>query len=286
MDINTALAATLLFLFGSAVGSFINVIALRFREERKLWDWSVIGGRSKCPHCRRVLSWYELIPVLSFIIQFGKCRACAKPLSLQYPLVEIITGAAWVFVPMRILAILPSAYIAAALFAAAFSLFILLALIDMRLRIIPDELNVIIAVLGALIALEISKIGAGGISFLGYYAMLFGHAQNIVVNRILASAIGFLFLGAIVFLTRGKAMGMGDVKFAIPLGILFGFPDIVAILAFAFIIGAIISVPLLLNRRKRMKDAVPFGPFLVLSSALVFFFGFQIFDLYFYAFMR
>lgn len=284
MDINIALSAVLLFLFGSAVGSFINVVSLRFREERKLWDSDVIGGRSKCPHCKKVLLWHELIPVLSFIVQLGKCRTCSKPLPLQYPIVEIITGAVWVLVPMHILALLPHAYIVAALFVAVFSLFILLALIDIRLRIIPDELNVIIAILGALIALEISKIGTGSFSFLGYYAMLFGNVQNIVANRILASAVGFLFLGAIALFTRGRAMGMGDVKFMIPLGILFGFPDIAAILAFAFIIGAVVSIPLLIRGKKRMKDTVPFGPFLVLGAALVFFFGFQIFDLYFYAF--
>ena len=273
MEISAFLTVTFLFLFGSAVGSFFNVIALRFREEIRIWNWNIIGGRSHCPLCKKTLVWYELIPVFSFLAQRGRCRQCGGALPLQYLLVEIITGAIWVLVPMHVLALMPSAYIAAALYAVVFSLFILLALIDMRLYLIPNEVSLLLAVLGALIVFELSRMGADIFSFLGYYSFLFGQPQNILLNRVLASAVGFLFFGAIVFLTRGKAMGMGDVKFAVPLGIIFGFPDAAVMIALAFVIGALIGIWLLLGGKKHMKDAVPFGPFLVIGATLVFFFG-------------
>lgn len=276
-----AIQTALLFLFGSAIGSFINVIALRFREEGRIWDRRIVGGRSHCADCKKTLAWYELIPMLSFLIQAGRCRSCRKPISIQYFLVEALTGAAWVFVPMRVLSELPSSYLVAALYAIAFSIFILLALIDIRLRIIPDELNVMLAVIGALVATLLAAAGEGSFSFLGYYALIFGHAGGIVINRALAAAVGSLFFGLIVALTRGKAMGMGDVKFAIPLGILFGFPDIVVIIALAFIIGALVGMALIFNKKKKMHDAVPFGPFLVVGAALVFFFGFTMLRAYF-----
>jgi len=89
-----------LFIFGLAIGSFLNVVSLRFQPGQRLLDLRIINGRSHCPHCQKTLRWYELIPLLSFIVQFGKCRHCKKKLSLQYPLVEFLSGLIFVSVPL------------------------------------------------------------------------------------------------------------------------------------------------------------------------------------------
>ena len=92
----------MLFLFGLAAGSFINVVSLRFQPGQGLLDRKMVGGRSRCPYCQKQLNWYELIPVLSFIIQKGRCRSCHQKISFQYPIVEILSGLIFVFVPLRL----------------------------------------------------------------------------------------------------------------------------------------------------------------------------------------
>ena len=141
-----------LFIFGLAIGSFLNVVSLRYRPEQKLLDLKIIGGRSACPHCQKTLRWYELIPLLSFIVQFGKCRSCGQRLSLQYPLVEILTGLIFVFVPYLLSSILNSQFsILIAVWLLIFILFLLLSIIDFRHYIIPDSINLSLAVLGVVL---------------------------------------------------------------------------------------------------------------------------------------
>ena len=84
------------FVFGTIIGSFLNVVALR-------WDKKDFGGRSRCPYCKKTLRWYELIPLASFLIQMGRCRNCQTKISYQYPLVEIFTGLIFVTLPLWVL---------------------------------------------------------------------------------------------------------------------------------------------------------------------------------------
>ncbi len=93
----------ILFVFGLAIGSFLNVVALRYDGERSLFDAGPVSGRSYCPHCGRTLRWFELVPLVSFIMQGAKCRRCHAPISFQYPLVELISGLVFVFVPWHIM---------------------------------------------------------------------------------------------------------------------------------------------------------------------------------------
>src|SRR5580704_2783986 len=90
-----------LFIFGLAIGSFLNVVALRYDGEHFLFSNKKLGGRSHCPHCKKTLRWFELIPLVSFAIQGGKCRHCKAPIGWQYPLVELISGIIFVAVPLR-----------------------------------------------------------------------------------------------------------------------------------------------------------------------------------------
>ncbi len=270
------------FIFGSAIGSFLNVVSLRYKPGQKLFNEKIIAGRSHCPHCRKTLKWYELIPIFSFIIQKGRCRHCKQKLSLQYPLVEILSGLVFVFIPLSLQA--PHFSSITLIWTLIFIIFFLIAIIDFRHYIIPDQLNVALAVLGLfLIGIKerVGDFGSFSGSFLGYYATLFGLRESIWVNHFFAAILGIVFFGLIILLSRGKAMGLGDLKLIGPLGFIFGWPDILMILFLSFVIGGACMLPLLIKKQKTMKDAVPFGPFLIIASTLTFFFGYQIINGYF-----
>ncbi len=285
----------LLFLIGLAIGSFLNVVAFRyFPEESFFCNIKKCTGRSKCRTCDKTLSWYELIPVVSFFAQLGRCRKCGSKISWQYPLVELAGGFTFLL-PFYFKAVpeLNSVFLNSPLFLWLFSalwisiflVFILIWIIDYRFYIIPDELNIFAGILGILLIAEnyfynnFSQFGNG--SFVGSFSMLFGFRQNIWTNHLLGMAIGFLVIGLIIFATRGKGMGFGDLKFITALGIIFGWPDVVFLLAFSFIIGSIFGIYLLIKRIKGFKDSVPFGPFLILGSLTLMFFGQYILSHYF-----
>lgn len=277
-----------LFLFGLIVGSFLNVLSLRYKPGARLFDNKVIGGRSFCLGCGKKLLWCELVPIFSFIRQKGKCRSCGKKLLWQYPLVELLCGLIFVGVPWRLLPghelIIPYQFLIAAIWIIIFLLFLLLSIIDFRHYIIPDQINWGLIILGlVLIGLTIfyGKFDNILSPFLGSYALLFGFRENIFANYLLALLFGILFFGAIIVLSRERAMGWGDFKLVIAMGIIFGWPDILMVLFSSFIIGTTASLILICEGKKGLKDAVPFGPFLALGGATTFFFGSQIMEMYF-----
>ena len=266
-----------LFVLGLVIGSFLNVVIFRYSPEHSLFRLSNWRGRSHCRNCGATLSWHELIPLVSFLIQKGRCRNCGAGISRQYPLVEFLSG-------LIFLLPLYFAGIEGWIWLAAFLVFLLIAAVDYRLYIIPDELNLVLVGLGALrVGWEYFYGTFGELqgSFLGNYALLFGLRQNVFINHLTGLAAGALIIGLIVAITRGKGMGIGDLKLAGALGFLFGWPDIVLLLALSFIIGSLASIFLLIRRLKGMKDVVPFGPFLVSGAAVLVFWGKPILDFYF-----
>jgi prepilin signal peptidase PulO-like enzyme (type II secretory pathway) len=269
----------ILFVFGLVFGSFLNVVALRYDGEHFLFDPAIIGGRSHCPKCNKVLRWFELIPVASFFLQKAKCRACKTSIGIQYPIVELLVGCIFVAVPWRIegafIASPVPLLIVSLLWIIVFFVLALISYIDIRLGIIPDECHVLLGILGILLTLFYLLYGGGANpSFFGAYAALFGFQQSILVARLVGVAFGFLFFEALVLITRGRGMGMGDVKFALPLGLLFGWPDILFATVAAFIFGAIAGTTGILVKKKTLQGTLPFGPFLAAGATFVFFFGF------------
>ncbi|MCR4275417.1 MAG: prepilin peptidase [Candidatus Wolfebacteria bacterium] len=292
---------SILFLAGISVGSFINVISLRYNPEEKILSKRTIGGRSRCPYCHKELRWFELIPLLSFLWQKGKCRGCGRFLFWQYPVVEILSGLIFLLVPLKIFnfkfsilnfqTILNYQLLITVIWVLIFLIFLLISIIDFRHYIIPDQLNLSLAFIGFFFLilnqftnLPISQL-TNPVSFLGYYGALINPFSNIWVNHFFAAFIAMFFFGAIILLTRGKGMGWGDFKLAGALGLIFGWPDILIAVMLSFVIGSIISIVLMLKRKKTMKDAVPFGPFLVIGATTVFFFGYQLVNLYFKLFI-
>lgn len=186
-------------------------------------------GRSACPHCGRTLTWQELVPIFSFIFQRGRCHTCGESIAIQYPLVEFVAGLAAIALFPNIPAI------------AFFLVLLTLFMIDMRTFLLPDFFIVLLSVLAIL-------FGQGS-----YEGMLLGG--------------GFLlFLWAI---TSGQGIGFGDVKLLIPLGLWFGIPGTVTLLAIAFVVGALMGSYLLITKQATRKTAIAFGPYLAGAAMLL-----------------
>ncbi len=276
----------ILFFFGAAVGSFLNVLALRYDPERFLLGKHAVGGRSHCSFCHRTLKWYELVPLLSFVIQGGRCRSCKANLDFQYPASELIAGFVAVWTPIMVksyLALVPEAnvWIVSAIWILIFWTFLLLALIDFRLHIIPDELNIFLVILGLVLLVVSPAQPLGNTSFLGAYSLMLGLGDSIWINHLLGALFGLVFVGILIAVTKGRGMGLGDLKLAAILGLIFGWPDIVMILFLAFIIGSLAALGLMAFSKRHMKSKIAFGPYLVLASILVFAFGEKILAGYF-----
>lgn len=285
----------LLFILGLAIGSFLNVVALRYNPERGVFNFRSIRGRSMCPSCRVTLHSYDLIPVLSFLLLRAKCRYCRHPISFRYPMVELATGLIFLlplyfnnhFGLAHLLAqggTLVWYYALIAIWTLVLLIFLLIALIDIQLYIIPNGLNWALAALGVARAgflFWFDKFDITHGTFLGSYALLAGARENAFLNAGVGALVGAGIFAVIIAATRGRGMGLGDLKLMAALGLLFGWPDIVLVTVFAFILGALYSARLLLMGEKSLKDAVPFGPFIVAGATLVVFFGRDIAEWYF-----
>lgn len=242
----------LLFLLGLFFGSFLNVLIDRIPQ-----DESVIGGRSHCDKCRKTLKWYDLIPVLSFIILRGKCRYCYSSISLYYPIVEVITGMFFVltyfyllkFSDLRFINYDLRSYLTLFYYLMIISSLTAVFFADLKYGIIPDKI--------IFPAIFVSLL----------YFLL--NTEYFIPNVI--SGLGaFLFFLALHLITRGRGMGLGDVKLVFLLGLFLGFPKIVSALYLSFILGALAGLILVLLKKKRLfkGETIPFGPFLVLGSVI------------------
>jgi leader peptidase (prepilin peptidase)/N-methyltransferase len=258
----TLLLSFFIFLFGLIIGSFLNCVIYRLEVQE-----SFVTGRSYCPHCKYNLIWLDLFPILSFLWLQGKCRYCKAKISAQYPLVEIITGLLfvlifWQFGIFNILQLLFLWYMAAVL--------VVIFVYDLRHFLIPDKVlfpAIAIAFLYRLFESIISKTATLNL-------------QAGISNYILAAFIASGFFLAIYLVSKGRWMGFGDVKLAILLGLILGFPNILAGLFLSFFFGAIIGVILILAAKKGLKSEVPFAPFLIVATGIALFWGSQIIQWY------
>ncbi len=283
----------LLFVLGTILGSFLNVVIWRYKPGDFVFDLKRLRGKSHCPYCKETLRWFELVPLFSFLIQKGKCRRCEHKLSWQYPFVELIAGAVFVAVPWYLYRFYSIAYISLdpRLFCAlvvfwllVFLIWLLISVIDIRHYLVPDELNVTLASLGFFIVVMKQSI-VGAIlpfhnSFLKHYTLLLSPSQNIWVNHLVGALVGSLFFAFLILVSRGKAMGWGDVKLAFAIGLIIGWPEMGLSLLLAFALGGLIATMLLIFGKKTMGDRLPFAPLLIGSSVLTVFFGASIVQWY------
>ena len=240
------------FIFGAIIGSFLNVVILRLKIQEDGRFKLDLSGRSKCPSCQKKLTWIELIPILSFIFLSGRCLKCQKPISYQYPLVELASGLLTAF----------SVYflgwqnIYTYLLILILYLFIIIFVYDLKYFIIPDV--ILIPLFFLILIFDIIKIAQ--------------HQTNLA-NLGLGLLIGGGLFLALVYFSHQKWMGWGDVKLGFLLGLLMSYPYIIVSHFLAFVIGALVSLVLIAFKGLKLKSEIAFGPFLILAATITIFFG-------------
>jgi len=287
-----------LFFFGLAIGSFLNVLILRYSPEGRFFDIKKISGRSHCMSCQKTLETKELIPLFSFLFLLGKCSSCKEKISLQYPIIEFLGGAIFVLVPLFLNSffgiqntlfvsfLAPGPYYLFILFwVLIFLSLLLIFVIDLKHYVIPDGLNIFIFISG-IILLFLFVANTAHIlpfreSFMRNYALIFSPFQNIYYNHLLGFFGGGLFFLFLFLVSKGRGMGMGDVKLAFASGMVLGWPDVILTSIIAFIFGGIWAAVLYFSKKKTMKDKLPFGPFFVIAFIITVFFGFDLMKGYF-----
>jgi len=228
-------------------------------------DYSILRGRSMCPNCKHTLAAKDLVPIFSWLALKGRCRYCREPISWQYPLVELLTGllfavscAAW---PHGLGA---GKWLLLGLWLIFVVFFMALAVYDARWYELPDRVVYPLTILAAL------YVVVKAVSL---------HDWSILWSAIFAAAIIFGLFWLIFQVSQGRAIGGGDVKLAVTLGLLAGDPLNALLLIFlASFIGTLISLPAVLLAKRGVKALVPFGPFLLSAVFLVVLWGDTVFD--------
>lgn len=244
-----------IFFFGLCIGSFLNCTIYRIEEDKSL------QGRSFCPNCKHILSWQDLFPVFSFLFLGGKCRYCREKISIQYPLVEIITG--FIF-----LLLFNQQNILQSVFYLIISSFLIIIFIyDLKHYLIPE-----IALFPAIIIAII-------------YYLIPPYNVQFILSGVFATLIATIFFFLLYWLSKERAMGFGDVELVILMGILLGWPNLFVALFLAFFLGAIIGltlvfIPFKSAKKKSLKSAIPFGPFLIAGTFIAMIYGNQIVQWY------
>jgi leader peptidase (prepilin peptidase)/N-methyltransferase len=257
------------FVFGTLIGSFLNVVVLRYNTGRG------ITGRSGCPACGVQLRWFELLPVVSFLVQTGRCRSCHSKISWQYPLVELSMGllTLGVFLLSGV-----SGLYDAVFYEIIWALLVVIFVYDIHHKIIPDGF---VFSLGALSFARLFVFASGAVAV--------PSAVSVLSGLYIALPLALLWL-----VSRGRWMGLGDAKLALSFGWLLGLSGGISALLVAFWSGALVSIGILVwnmlasrrsshiralsrgGTRLTMKSEIPFAPFLIFGCALVFFFHIDI----------
>ena len=255
----SALITICFALLGTAVGSFLNLCVDRLPAGK-----SIVKPRSHCDNCNRTLTAADLIPILSYLWLRGRCRHCGARIPLRNLLVELATGVifaalAWHYGLHPELA-----------FAVVYAgLFILIFVIDLEQGLV---LNSVILV-GIVLAVAFSFFWGG---FEDFWPKI---GPGITLSALLGGAAGFAIMLLPYLISRG-GMGAGDVKLAGFIGLVVGFPQVLAALLVGIIIGGLVAIFLLLSRLRKRKEAVPFGPFLAIGAMIALVWGNQIIDWY------
>lgn len=245
------------FAFGTIIGSFLNVVILRLPQEEKL------GGRSRCPHCHRMLGPLDLIPVLSFLFLGGKCRGCHKKISPRYFIIEVATGLLFVWAFMLLLPLSVLQIFILARYWLIIAVLIVVFMIDFEHYLILDSVLVVGSLGLLLLMLPVGFLSTR--SFLG----LGGFLLPSLLSAVLCPLPFFL----IWHFSGGKWMGFGDVKLAVFLGLALGWPLWPIGLLLGIFLGGLAGILLLLFSNSTLKSRVPFGTFLSIGALAAVFYG-------------
>jgi leader peptidase (prepilin peptidase) / N-methyltransferase len=257
--VSLLIAAIAAFCFGTLIGSFLNVVIWRLPRSAGL------GGRSQCPHCHAALGPANLVPLLSYAAQRGRCAQCGARISPRYPLIEAATGLLFAAAAVYVLAGggSPASYLELARWLFIITVLITVFVIDLEHYLILDI--VVFPAVGTILILNI-------VLDLAARQPLWSLGSH-TVTGILAAALGAGFFYLLWLVSRGRWMGFGDVKLNLFLGLALGLPGMAVALFLAFMLGAVVGVGLIALRLKKLQSQVPFGTFLSTGALLVLFYG-------------
>jgi len=261
-----------LAVLGVIFGSFVNAAVWRLHEQSKLAgkrgeavatrrkELSIAKGRSMCPHCSHTLAAKDLVPILSWLSLGGKCRYCHKPISWQYPLIEVITGVLFALS----YATWPYEFHGVGLFQFALWLlflvaFVALAVYDLRWFLLPDK------IVYPLTMLAVLQVTVTAVWF---------HSFSVVWQPVLGGVIIFGLFWLLFQVSKGAWIGGGDVKLAFALGLLAATPlKAGLVIFFASLLGTIVSLPALAKGKSGFSRHIPFGPYLLAATVIVVLYG-------------
>lgn len=246
------------FIFGTTVGSFLNVVAYR-----SVHSGSIFFDLSACPHCKKKLKPLDLIPIVSYLLLRGRCRYCGKKISLQYPLVEAATGLLFAFTfyywSSQVSSVTYQEIIHLIYLLFVVSVLLVLFTTDIVDGLLPNSI-----ILPSIIVVLVYKLFLTLSSLLPFSTLL----TDLVASFLVAS--GFF---AIVYLSNERALGGGDVKLAFFIALAVGWPAVLVALFVGFLTGGSCAVMLILTGKKRFGQTVPLGPFLALGGFTALFYG-------------
>jgi prepilin signal peptidase PulO-like enzyme (type II secretory pathway) len=237
---------------GLIAGSAINAFVWRLHEGK---SW--VHGRSQCSECGHQLAVYDLVPVVSWVALRGRCRYCHKPIK-DHPVVELVSGAVFAVSAYVLLPVGPVGMVRLLFWLVALALLLILAVYDAQWMILPDKVVLPLMV----VALAYSIVMAAVM-----------RAPQMLVGPVLAGVLVSGAFLALVMFSRGRAMGGGDIKLALAMGLLLGLKGTALAMLVAFNAAAVVGISLIVLRRRGRKDQIPFGPFLVAGTVAAFLFG-------------
>lgn len=228
------------FIYGLLIGSFLNVCIYRIPRGE-----SIVTGRSHCTNCNKLIQWYDLVPLVSYILLRGKCRNCKTKISIQYPLIELLNGLLYVFIIET-----NGFHLTSILYCLCVSALIALSIIDFKTFEIPVQFNYFIG-------------------FLGVIRLIYDYRNWTLYLTGFVSVSGFLLI--LYFITRGRGIGGGDIKLMAAAGLLLGWKLILLSLVLGCIYGSVLHIAMMMTMKK--ERVLAFGPYLSMGIYTAMLFG-------------
>lgn len=252
----------IVIILGLIVGSLLNAVIYRLRSGDKL-----VFCRSKCVHCQHSLGIRDLIPILSFILLKGRCRYCQKPISWQYPLVEFFTAIIFILGYFRFL----HPYLSKNSLSPIWSAEMLEQMPAFLIFLVFSSFLIIIFVYDLKYYLILDKVTLPALvlAFVANYLLLGFTLGNLFFASVIIA--GFFLLQFII--SKGKWIGGGDICLGLVMGVMLGWPNALVALFLAYLLGALVSIILLVSKQKRWGDQLPFGTFLSLATVITLLYG-------------
>jgi leader peptidase (prepilin peptidase)/N-methyltransferase len=240
--------AILAAVVGVCVGSFLNVCIYRLPRGQ-----SLASPPSRCPHCERPLRWYHNIPIVSWVALRGRCAHCQAPISIQYPVIELVTALVW----LLIVWMTPVGWLLASRLVLATAL-IVLFMIDLEHQLLPN----VITLPGIVVGLAFSVVAPP-------------RPADALLGALLGGGVLYAIAAAYYLLRKEEGMGMGDVKMLAMVGAFLGWRAVLLTLVLSSFGGAVIGVVMMGLQKGSMRYALPFGTFLAVGALLAMLFGEQ-----------